>query len=235
MSQPRPIVLVHGALHGAWCWAALQAELDRRGVPSLAIDLPGHGASTEPLRDMHGDAAAVAAVLERIPDEVVLVGHSYGGAVISQAGMAGQVARLVYLSALVLDVDENAADLMANLPQGDGVRQLFVRNADGTLGADPTRAVDAFYGTCSPEFAAAASARLSPQRAATLKQPATLAAWRERPSTFIRCLQDRAVTLPMQDALAKRCTDVLTLDCDHSPFGSCPAELADLLAPMTRR
>ena len=47
MASPRPIVLVHGAVHGAWCWAALQTELDRRGVPSYAVDLPGHGASTE--------------------------------------------------------------------------------------------------------------------------------------------------------------------------------------------
>ena len=49
---PRPILLVHGAWHGAWCWAALQAELDRRGVASWAVDLPGHGLSTEPLGDL---------------------------------------------------------------------------------------------------------------------------------------------------------------------------------------
>jgi pimeloyl-ACP methyl ester carboxylesterase len=235
MTQPRPVVLVHGALHGAWCWAALQAELDLRGVPSLAIDLPGHGASLDPLADLHGDAAAVAAVVERIADEVVLVGHSYGGAVISQAGTTGRVSRLVFLSALVLDVGENAADLMASLPPGEGVSRVFIRNADGTLGADPTKAVDAFYGTCSPEFAAAAVARLSPQRAATLKQPASVAAWRSLPSTFIRCLQDRALTLPMQDALAVRCTDVASLDCDHSPFASCPSALADLLVPLANR
>src|SRR4051794_4678303 len=84
MADPRPIVLVHGAFHGAWCWAALQTELDRLGVPSYAIDLPGHGASTAPLEDLHGDADAVARLLEAIDDEVVLVGHSYGGAVIGQ-------------------------------------------------------------------------------------------------------------------------------------------------------
>ncbi|MPY95620.1 MAG: alpha/beta fold hydrolase, partial [Acidimicrobiia bacterium] len=58
--SPRPIVLVHGACHGAWCWAAVQAELDRRGVPSYAVDLPGHGTSLAPLEDLHGDAVAVA-------------------------------------------------------------------------------------------------------------------------------------------------------------------------------
>jgi pimeloyl-ACP methyl ester carboxylesterase len=52
----RHVVLVHGAWHGAWCWAALQAELENRGIASLAVDLPGHGASNEPFTDLHGDA-----------------------------------------------------------------------------------------------------------------------------------------------------------------------------------
>ena len=62
LSTPTPIVLVHGAWHGAWCFAALQAELDKRGVPSYAVDLPGHGISDRPLGDLHGDAACVADV-----------------------------------------------------------------------------------------------------------------------------------------------------------------------------
>ena len=83
------VVLVHGAWHGAWCWAALQAELDRRGVPSLAVDLPGHGASPEPIGGLHDDAAAVTALLDHLASgaagPITLVGHSYGGAVITQA------------------------------------------------------------------------------------------------------------------------------------------------------
>ena len=235
MSAPRPVVLVHGALHGAWCWAAVQAELDRRGVPSYAVDLPGHGTSLDPLTDLHGDADAVARVLERIDEEVVLVGHSYGGAVISQAGLRGSVARLVFLTALVLDEGESAAGLMETLPQQEaGVSGVFVRNADGTLGARPEAALSTFYGTCSAEAAAAAVARLCPQRAATLRQPATAAAWRTVPSTYVRCLRDAAVTPAMQDVLASRCTEVRSLDTDHSPFLCAPAELADILVEHAR-
>ena len=97
----RPIVLVHGAWHGAWCWAALQAALDERGLISYAIDLPGHGASTLPLGDLHGDADHVGAVLDRLAlTDVVLVGHSYGGAVITDAAAARtDLAHLVYLTA----------------------------------------------------------------------------------------------------------------------------------------
>ena len=236
MSQPRPIVLVHGAFHGAWCWAPLQAELDSRGVPSYAVDLPGHGASTEPLQDMHGDAAAVERLLERLGEEVVLVGHSYGGAVISQAGLAGNVARLVYLSALVIDVEESASAVMAGLPQSTAIPgKLMQRRDDGIMAANAELAAVAFYNTCTPQMAAAAAARLSPQRAATMKQPASRAAWRTVPSTYVRCLADNAVPLAAQDQLAQRCTDVATLDADHSPFLCQPVELADILEPLARR
>ncbi len=86
MSELPLVVLVHGAWHGAWCWAAVQAELDGRGLASLAVDLPGHGASTLPFTDLAGDAAHVADVVARAARPVVLVGHSYGGAVIGEAG-----------------------------------------------------------------------------------------------------------------------------------------------------
>ena len=102
----RPLVLlVHGAWHGAWCWAALQSELDQHGIASLAIDLPGHGASTLPLSDMHGDAQHVADVASKIGRPVVLVGHSYGGGVIGEAAhilrnsISAPVQHLVYLTA----------------------------------------------------------------------------------------------------------------------------------------
>lgn len=62
MSASPPIVLVHGAWHGAWCFAGLQHALDELGLPSYAIDLPGHGTSGEPFGTLHSDAAAVAAV-----------------------------------------------------------------------------------------------------------------------------------------------------------------------------
>ena len=60
------VVLVHGAWHGAWCWAALQSELDSRGIASLAIDLPGHGASLDDFGDLVGNADYVARILAKL-------------------------------------------------------------------------------------------------------------------------------------------------------------------------
>ncbi len=246
-SSVRPVVLVHGAFHGAWCWAGLQAELDRRGVPSFAVDLPGHGVSTEPLTDLHGDAAAVTRVLERLgADDVVLVGHSYGGAVISQAELGGQVGRLVYLAAIVPDAGEDPAAVMAAFPSpaqpaapsgsgGGSGGAFFLRQPDGTLAADASRGPGIFYNTCTPAQTAAALARLCPQRAATFKQPLTRANWRTVPSTYVKCLQDRAVPPAAQDQQAARCSELVAIDTDHSPFLCAPATLADLLVPLTAR
>ena len=139
------VVLVHGAWHGAWCWSAVQARLDQRGIASLAVDLPGHGASSEPLGGLHDDAAAVTALLDHLADRntgpVVLVGHSYGGAVITQAA-AGRddVAHLAYLAAFALDDGESVLGCLASLERHDvDLAAAMVPTADGTTTTlDPT-------------------------------------------------------------------------------------------------
>jgi pimeloyl-ACP methyl ester carboxylesterase len=114
MVELPPVVLVHGAWHGAWCWGAVQAELDARGVPTLAVDVPGHGASTLPFTDLAGDAAHVANIVARAARPVVLVGHSYGGAVIGEAGGQGDVhSPFMSATTTVVDVIERVAQTAA--------------------------------------------------------------------------------------------------------------------------
>src|SRR5690606_3684632 len=119
MLEMSPVVLVHGAWHGAWCWAALQAELDRRGVPTYAVDLPGHGASLLPLGDLYGDAEHVAAVLAALAGRgpAILVGHSYAGAVVTEAAVRAPVpvGHLVYIGAFALDEGESVFDALKNV------------------------------------------------------------------------------------------------------------------------
>jgi pimeloyl-ACP methyl ester carboxylesterase len=229
----RPVVLVHGAWHGGWCWSALQAELDQRGVPSYALDLPGHGTSPFFFGDLHSDAASVVLAIERLGRDVVLVGHSYGGAVITEAALhTDRVAHLVYLTAFVLDEGES----MIRIPMLDALRlpptklaAARQRREDGTLTLDPELAVPALYGRCSAEVQQAAVARLGPQPIATFVQPVTGAGWRRTASTYIRCTADEAVPLVHQDAMAQRCGSVFTLETDHSPFASMPAATAEVL------
>ena len=245
MARVRPILLVHGAWHGAWCWAALQAELDRRGIPSYAVDLPGHGLSLLPLGDLHGDAAHVAAALDVVAatnetDEVLLVGHSYGGAVITHAcgpahAVAGRVAHLVYLTAFALDDGESVRGFGRSRPRRElALDKAVIAGDDGTSRIDPDAAPAAFYGSCPPAAVSAAVARLGPQPVAAFQQPVAGSPRASIASTFVRCTLDEAIAIERQDELAARCARVVTLECDHSPFLAMPTAVADVLEPLAR-
>jgi pimeloyl-ACP methyl ester carboxylesterase len=237
----RPLVLlVHGAWHGAWCWAALQSELDQHGIASLAIDLPGHGASTLPLSDMHGDAQHVADIALKIARPVVLVGHSYGGGVIGEAAhilrnsTTAPVQHLLYLTAFCLDAGESVGGLAASLPPEDALLNAAILPgpngaSGGTLVLDCTKAHDALYGCCPASVSDAAIARLSPQPIATLGQSASGAPWKTLPSTYVVCEQDQAVHPNHQRIMAERCGTVHSLNTDHSPFVSMTVETAAII------
>ncbi|MBK9180597.1 MAG: alpha/beta hydrolase [Acidimicrobiales bacterium] len=234
MSDPATVVLVHGAWHGAWCWERLVDELAGRGVPSIAVDLPGHGASTGPLGDLYGDAAEVAATLDRVDGPAVLVGHSYGGAVTTVAAAGRRdVARLVYVTAFMLDAGEVVMDLARRPPEpGEiGLLGAAVRpRADGTAVLDPEACVPALYHDCDPATQAWAVDHLGPQPLVTFTQPVEVAAWRSIPSTYVVCSADRGVLPSHQRFMAGRADEVIELDAGHSPFLSRPSELAAALA-----
>jgi pimeloyl-ACP methyl ester carboxylesterase len=236
MSAEPLVVLVHGAWHGAWCYASLQDRLDRRGIASLAIDLPGHGASTLALGDLHGDAQHVADVVEAWGRPVVLVGHSYGGAVITEAAVrTAHVRHLVYLAAFAPNEGEGIMATLGGLERREvALSAAMQMRDDGTSVLDPAAAVPALYGSCPPETIAAAVARLSPQPMATFGQPVTGSPRATIGSTYVVCLRDRAVHPDHQVAMSERCTHVVTFDTDHSPFASMPDETADVIERVVR-
>ena len=231
MTTPLPVVLVHGAWHGAWCFAALQHALDELGVPSYAVDLPGHGASTEPLSDLYGDADHVVGVLTRLGTPAVLVGHSYGGAVITEAATRHpEVAHLVYLTAFALEQGESVMSALGSFPVARVPLGLaIVPHDDGTSHIDPTKATEAFYGDCPAPVAQAAIARLSLQPMVTMTDAVTGSPRTTIASTFIRCTKDQSIALVHQDVMASRCGAVHTLHTDHSPFTSAAPATAAIL------
>ena len=239
MTDTLLVILVHGAWHGAWCWAAVQAELDGRGLPSLAVDLPGHGASTLPFGDLTADAAHVASVVRRTASTsgapVVLVGHSYGGAVVGEATRwTDAVEHLVYIAAFCLDAGETVAHQTDVEYPPVPLSGAVDRDGD-FLTVDPAKARECLYSECPPAAADAATARLGPQPVVTLTQPAQAAPWRTIPSTYVVCSRDQAVHPLHQQAMARRCGHVVTLDTDHSPFVSDPDAVADVLEGIVRR
>lgn len=241
MSEPLTepmVILVHGAWHGGWCWAALQTELDRRGVPSLAPDLPGHGTSGEPLGDLYGDADAIAALAKRLDRPVVLVGHSYGGVVITQAAtQVDRVTELVFVAAFVPDEGESLMSQLGGFDQRRVALGLATRpgSSDATTSIDPAGAPAAFYHLAPPAVAAAAVARLGEQPVASFVQPVTGAPWHTLPSTYVLCRHDEAIHPDHQAIMAARCATTVPLDADHSPFLTHVAEVADIIEAAWHR
>lgn len=236
MADSRPVVLVHGAWHGAWCWTALQTELDRRGVASFAIDLPGHGCSIEPLGGLHTDAAHVTKVLDHLGlSDAVLVGHSYGGAVITQAAVdRTDIGHLLYIAAFALDDGESVNGSLRSLERRSVALGAAMRPADdGTTTLDPEQVGAALYGSCPAAAITAALPRLSPQPVATMTESVGGAPRDHITSTYLRCLRDDAVHPDHQEVFASRCTNRVDLDTDHSPFLSAVSETADVIADIS--
>ena len=231
------VVLVHGAWHGGWCWERVVPALEQRGPRAVAVDLPGHGADAGPLGDLHVDAARVRAVLDGAAPPVVLVGHSYGGAVITEAGDHPAVARLVFLAALALDHGEScvSAATEASLPagnpwtEGPNLAQGIVSADDGTTTLDPVVAAACLYNDCDDETVAWALARLGPHPLGNLEQEPDAVSWRHRPATYAVCARDLAVPADLQRVMARRCGRVVEWPTGHSPFLSRPELVVDLL------
>lgn len=220
-------VLVHGAWGGPWCWRDLTAELDDRHVAWRAVDLPSSQRDGDPLADLDQDAAVVAAACEGLED-VVLVGHSYGGAVVAQAAhQVGELSRIVYIAAIVPETGESATDVSRLVRVRTTLDEAMV--LDGPiLRLEPNLASAALYHDCDPSTRDWAISQLSTQTLASFRSPRT---GLDVPVTsrYVACLDDHAVDPSLQDILAARCDERVELASGHSPFFSHPGELADLI------
>jgi pimeloyl-ACP methyl ester carboxylesterase len=238
------VVLVHGAWHGAWCWERVAENLRAYGVDTIAIDLPGHGADTRALGDLHDDAAHVATVLGSIDGPAVLVGHSYGGAVVTEAGVRPNVAHLVYVAAFALTDEEScstagtsdpAAVAMIDHSGRSDVGALMIVDDEGVVALDREGVAQVFFNDCDDWWTQWAVDRLDRQRLESLMQSPDAVAWRERPSTYVLCTHDNAVHPDLQRLMAARCSEQLELPASHSPFLSWPDRLADHLHELAGR
>jgi pimeloyl-ACP methyl ester carboxylesterase len=232
--------LVHGAWHGAWCFDRVLPLLDAAGVPAVAVDLPGHGADPGPVTDLHGDADRVRSVLDTIDGDVVLLGHSYGGAVITEAGVHPAVRHVVYLCALALDQGEAGSRVAVEETKGisyegrPNISDSIKDRGDGTADLGDEGVARCLYNGLDDETVAWAIEHLTPQPLANLQQEPRAVAWREKPSTYVVCTQDMAIHPEFQRVMAKRCSATLEWDTSHSPFASHPHLVADLLIELAK-
>lgn len=235
------IVLVHGAFGGAWCWEPALPGLSALGHEVRAIDLPSHGEDDTPVAEVSLDAYAdkVCSVLAEGPP-AVLVGHSLGGVVITQAAgrCPERIAGLVYLAAFLPADGQSLLDL-THLPEGAGdqVQANLVIDGDppvATMPLDAARA--AIHGCADDEAASWAVARRGPQPVAPFGQPVRIDpsardAYERLPRAYVTCLQDRAIPPALQRLMFETagCDPVIEIDTDHAPVVSRTEETVAVL------
>ena len=218
-------VLVHGAWGGAWSWEKFTLDLDRRVVSWRTLDLPSSQVGADPTSDLRADADAVAEVANRAGGPVILVGHSYAGAVIAEASASiPNVERLIYIAASVPNVGESHSDC-ARLVKVRTAMDKAIKVEGPLLLLDPKLAPLALYQECTPEDRAWAAAQLSTQTLASFRSPRTSQP-SGVPSRYVLCRHDHALDPSLQELMAQRCDVVIEIQSDHCPFLSHPVELA---------
>jgi pimeloyl-ACP methyl ester carboxylesterase len=200
-------------------------------IASATVALPSCGTDPAALGTVADDAAAVEAAVADIAGDVVVVGHSYGGVVITEARFDTRVRHLVYLGAFMPDTAQSLFDLF---PPGLTV-PFMLEHADGSTSVDPAMAIDSLFADCDPVTAHWAASRLRLHKNVNNVTPVTRASWRDKPSTYVVLTDDHAWPEAAQRRLAAQVTEQRELPTSHSPFLSRPAELAVLLRDVVAR
>ncbi len=230
-------VLVHGSWHGAWCWYKVIARLQAAGHRVIAPDLQSLGADKTPLAEvtLKSWTDTVVAALDCADEPVILVGHSRGGILISEAAQARpeRVRTLVYLCAFLLQ-DGEALLAVSGMDPDSALAGNLVIVQDQRSATVKDEVIDmAFYGGCDANDRALARTLLLPEPLLPLTTPLHLTTERfgRVPRVYIECLQDRAITPAMQRRMidASPCQRVISMNSDHSPFFSAPDELVNHL------
>ncbi|KAB1990186.1 alpha/beta fold hydrolase [Streptomyces triticiradicis] len=215
------VVLVHGLYHRPEHFAAVAERLRTAGTEVVVPEL--HRGS------LPADTAVVQAVVDALPEPPIVLGHSYGGSVITGVRGAGH---LVYLAAFVPDAGESAAGLGGASPQ---LQDAINPEPDGSTSLCPDRAADILYGDCPAPLAARAVGLLRAQAPGCGRGVPERQGWKHTPSTYVVCGRDRAVDAGLQRKMASRCTDVREWGTGHSPFVGRPDLVVGLLRELRDR
>jgi pimeloyl-ACP methyl ester carboxylesterase len=213
------IVLVHGAFADGSGWKGVAERLVAEGHKVSVVQHPN---ST-----LAEDVAAVRRVLDMQDGAVVLVGHSYGGTVITEAGNHPKVKSLVYVAALAPDSGENARELRAKRPP---VTTNVVQVGDGFIIRDPATFVADFAADLPKDVAAFMAISQVPTSTKALTSAVTTAAWRSRPSWYVVATEDRIINPELQRFMAQRAgSKTVEIKGSHVVFMAQPAAVAKVI------
>ena len=220
-SGARNVVLVHGGFVDGSGWQGVYDALTADGYRVAIVQ--------NPTLSLEDDAAVTRRVIDDQDGPVVLVGHSYGGAVITEAGLHDKVAALVYIAAFAPDKGESVNTLIAGFP-ADGPQPPILPPRDGFLFLDR----DKFHASFAADLPAGLAAFMAdsqvPWGLDALGGPVTDPAWRTKPSWYMVTAEDRMIPPAAQRTMSQRAgSTVAEVAASHSVYVSQPAAVADLI------
>lgn len=219
--KSKAIVLVHGGFVDGSGWAGVYKILQNKGYNVLVVQNP-----TKTLAD---DVATTKAAIESVDGDAVLVGHSYGGVVITEAGTHPKVSSLVYITAFAPDKGESVASLIANPPPGAPVPPILPPK-DGNLFLDRTKFAASFAADVEADTASFMADSQVPWGVDALQGAVTEPAWKTKPSYYLVATEDKMIPPPAQRAMAGRAkAQVTEVPGSHAIYVSKPAEIAKLI------
>lgn len=220
------VVLVHGGFVDGSGWLNVYKILKQDGYHVSIVQ--------NPTISLEGDVAATNMVLDDQPGSVVLVGHSYGGAVITQAGTHPKVEALVYITAFAPDKGESVNTLIANPPPGAPVPPILPPK-DGFLFLDNSKFAASFAADVDPEIAEFMADSQVPWGVNALGGQITDPAWKHKPSWYLLVTDDKMIPLPAQQAMCTRAGATFSqVSGSHAIYVSNPRAVANLIETASK-
>ncbi|ONF72624.1 alpha/beta hydrolase [Amycolatopsis keratiniphila] len=222
MSDKPAIVLVHGFWGGAAHWEKVILELARRGYDSLH-------AVENPLTSLADDAERTRKMVQQIDGPVVLVGHSYGGAVITEAGDLPNVAGLVYIAAFAPDAGESPGQISQEHPPA--AFDNIAPDSDGYLWIKPEKFRESFAQDLTEDEALVMAVTQKAPLGSTFGDTVTSPAWKAKPSWYQVSTADRMIHPDNERRMAERMNprQIIELDASHASLASQPGPVTDLI------
>lgn len=222
MSNKPTIILVHGFWGGAAHWSRVIIELSHRGFTSLqAVELP--------LTSLADDVERTKKMIAQIDGDVILVGHSYGGAVITEAGNLPNVVGLVYIAAFAPDTNESPGEItQKHLPVA---APNLSPDSDGYLWLKADKFHESFCQDLTEDEGLVMGVTQKAPLASTFGDTISSPAWKTKPSWYQISTQDRMISPENQEFMSSRLNakKVISLDASHASLASKPVEVADLI------
>jgi len=222
MKSKANVVLVHGAFADGSCWLKVISLLRANGLNAVAVQ--------NPLTSLADDVAATKRVLDNLDGPVVLVGHSWGGAVITEAGNDPRVVGLVYVAAGAPDSGQSFNDWWKDYPPEPGAAEIKPYGSDGFVALTLKGIETCFVQDIPVEEAGLVYATQVPIAARCFDDKIRSAAWRSKPSWYIVADKDRTIPPAVErDSAARMKADTLTLASSHVPMLSQPERVVEVI------